>query len=147
MKYKLIINKEAEEEVIAIVHAPGRITEEIENLVLSYEGMDKITGISDNCISQLHFSDIECLTVMERKIIAIDKQGTRYRISQRLCELEKILPSYFIRINKSTLANKNRILRFETVFSGAVNAVFQCGYKEYVSRRCFTEMKRRLTIS
>lgn len=146
MKYKLIIDKESEEEIIAIVHAPSKITEQIENLVLSYTGKDKIAGFSDDGITQLYFSDIECITVIDRKIIAIDMQGVKYRINQRLCELEEILPSYFIRINKSTLANENRILRFETVFSGAVDAIFKCGYKEYVSRRCFAEIKRRLGI-
>ena len=36
-----------------------------------------------------------------------------------------LLPSYFIRINKSTLANEHRILRFDAAFSGGVDAVFQ----------------------
>ena len=146
MKYKLIIDTEREEEIIAIVHTPGEITEQIENLVLSYTGKDRIAGFDDDGITQLYFSDIECVTVIDRRIIAIDVQGKKYRINQRLCELEGILPSYFIRINKSALANENRIMRFDTVFSGAVDAVFKCGYKEYVSRRCFSEIKRRLGI-
>ena len=37
MKYKLIIDKNAEEEIIAIVHAPSKLTEQIENLVCSFE--------------------------------------------------------------------------------------------------------------
>ena len=61
----------------------------------------------------------------------------------RLRDLEQILPSYFIRINKSTLANEHRIDRFDAVFSGGVDAVFRCGYREYVSRRCFAEIRRR----
>lgn len=60
-----------------------------------------------------------------------------------LRDLEDILPSYFIRINKSTLANEHCIARFDAVFSGGVDAVFRCGYREYVSRRCFAEIKRR----
>ncbi len=146
MKYKLIIDKESEEEIIAIVKEPSALTEEIENLVLSYTGKDSITGFNDEVIMQLKFSDIECITVIDRKITAIDVRGIQYRINQRLCELEGILPSYFVRINKSTIANWNRILRFDTVFSGAVDVIFMCGYKDYVSRRCFTEIKRRLDI-
>ena len=60
-----------------------------------------------------------------------------------LRDLEALLPSYFIRINKSTLANEHRIVRFDAVFSGGVDAVFRCGYREYVSRRCFTQIRRR----
>ena len=41
------------------------------------------------------------------------------------------------------LANEHRILRFDAAFSGGVDAVFQCGYREYVSRRCFVEIRRR----
>lgn len=80
---------------------------------------------------------------MERKVIAIDTKGKKYRIQDRLRDLEEILPSYFIRINKSTLANEHRIKRFNTVLTGGVDAVFYCGYREYVSRRCFAEIRRR----
>ncbi len=33
MKYKLIIDKDEDEEIIAKVHAPSSLTEQIENLV------------------------------------------------------------------------------------------------------------------
>jgi len=146
MRYKLIVDKEREEEIIAIVKEPSVLTEEIENLVLAYTGKDILTGFNDDEIIQLKFSDIECITVIDRKMIAINVQGKKYRINRRLFELEEILPSYFVRINKSTIANWNRILRFDTVFSGAVDAIFMCGHKDYVSRRCFVEIKRRLDI-
>ena len=142
MKYKLIIDKDAEEEIIAIVHAPSALTQEIENLVCSYSGSDSIMGYRDDEMRKLPFSEIECITVLDRKVIAIDTSGNHYRISDRLRDLEAVLPSYFIRINKSTLANEHRIARFDAVFSGAVDAVFRCGYREYVSRRCFAEIRR-----
>lgn len=143
MKYKLIIDKTAEEEIIAIVHAPSSLTREIEDLVCSFSGSDSIMGYREDEMRKLTFSEIECITILDRKVIAIDDRGNRYRIQDRLRDLEDILPSYFIRINKSTLANEHRIVRFDAVFSGAVDAVFQCGYREYVSRRCFAEIRRR----
>ena len=143
MKYKLVIDKEAEEEIVAIVHAPSSLTQQIEDLVCSYSGADSLLGYREDEMRRLAFQDIECITVLDRKVIAIDSSGRHYRIPDRLRDLENILPSYFIRINKSTLANEHRILRFDAVFSGSVDAVFQCGYREYVSRRCFAEIKRR----
>ena len=143
MKYKLIIDKEAEEEIIAIVHGPSSLTQQIENLVCNASGLDSIMGYKEDVIRKLTFSEIECITVLERKVVAIDTTGDRYRIQDRLRDLEEILPSYFIRINKSTLANEHRIARFDAAFSGGVDAVFQCGYREYVSRRCFADIKRR----
>jgi len=143
MKYTLIIDKNAKEEIIAIVHAPSSLTEQIENLVCSFDGMDYIIGYQDDEMQKLTFEEIECVTIIKRKVIAIDTNGNQYRIPDRLRDLEAVLPSYFIRINKSTLANEHRILKFNTAFSGGVDAVFKCGYREYVSRRCFSEIKRR----
>jgi DNA-binding LytR/AlgR family response regulator len=143
MKYKLIIDKNAEEEIIAVVHAPSSLTQQIEDIVCSYSGAEGVTGYRDDEMRRLAFADIECITVLDRKVTAIDTEGTHYRIQDSLRDLEEILPSYFIRINKSTLANEHRIARFDAVFSGGVDAVFRCGYKEYVSRRCFAEIRRR----
>ena len=143
MKYKLIIDKDAEEEIIAIVHSPSSLTQKIENLVCSFSGADSIMGYREEELRKLTFGEIECITILDRKVIAIDIFGNHYRVQERLRELENVLPSYFIRINKSTLANEHRILRFEAGFSGSVDAVFQCGFREYVSRRCFAEIRRR----
>lgn len=143
MKYKLIIDKNADEEIIAIVHEPSSLTQQIENLVCNYSGTDSIMGHKDDEMRKLTFQEIECITVLDRKVIAIDVNGNQYRIQDRLRDLEDVLPSYFIRINKSTLANEHRILRFDAAFSGGVDAVFQCGYREYVSRRCFSQIRRR----
>ena len=143
MRYKLIIDKDAEEEIVAIVHAPSALTQQIENLICSYSGPDSILGHREEEMRKLAFSEIECITILDRKVIAIDTQGNHYRLQDRLRDLEEILPSYFIRINKSALANEHRIARFDAVFSGGVDAVFRCGYREYVSRRCFSEIRRR----
>ena len=143
MKYKLIIDKNAEETITAVVHAPSELTAQIENLVRSFDGADSILGYREDGLRRLTFSEIECVTVLERKVVAIDSGGVHYRLQERLRELEALLPSYFIRINKSTLANEHRIARFEAVFSGGVDAVFRCGHRDYVSRRCFAEIRRR----
>ena len=143
MKYKLIINKDAEEEIIVIAHGPSSLTQQIEDLVRNYSGADSMIGYRDDGMRKLAFSEIECITILGRKVIAIDSSGVQYSLKDRLRDLEEYLPSYFIRINKSTLANEHRILRFDAAFSGGVDAVFACGYREYVSRRCFAEIKRR----
>ena len=143
MKYRLIIDKDAEEEIVVIAHAPSSLTREIEDVLRNYSGADFIMGYRDEEIRKLSFGEIECITVLDRKVIAIDTTGNQYLLKERLRDQEDILPQYFIRINKSALANEHRIERFRTVFSGGVDAVFYCGYKEYVSRRCFAEIRRR----
>ena len=143
MKYKLMIDKDAEEQIIAIVHAPSSLTQQIEDLVCGFSGESFIMGYRKEEMRKLPFGEIECITILDRRVIAIDTDGNRYSLKERLRDLEDILPSYFIRINKSTLANEHRIKRFDAVFSGGVDAVFGCGYREYVSRRCFAEIRRR----
>lgn len=143
MKYTLIIDHEKEPEVVVTARARSELTDKIETLVRSYQGADTILAYNEGELTRLPYADVECITVIDRRVIAIDQHSTHYRLKERLCELEGTLPSYFIRINKSTLANSRRIVRFKTTFSGAVDAVFRCGYVEYVSRRCLSDIKRR----
>ena len=58
MKYKLIIDKTAEEEIIAIVHAPSSLTREIEDLVCSFSGSDSIMGYREDEMRKLTFSAV-----------------------------------------------------------------------------------------
>ena len=143
MKYELIIDRDAQESVIVTARAPSALTQKIEDLVRTYSGTDSILGSREDELRRLQFSDIECITILDRKVMAIDREGKEYRIQERLRDLEQLLPSYFIRINKSTLTNEHRIARFDAGFSGSVDAVFHCGYREYVSRRCFAQIRRR----
>ncbi len=113
MKYKLIIDKNADEEIIAIVHAPSSLTQRIEDLVCGYSGADRIMGYSDDEMRKLEFSEIECITIIDRKVVAIDKKGNHYSLKDRLRDLEDILPSYFIRINNATLSQMSFWLRKE----------------------------------
>ena len=66
-----------------------------------------------------------------------------------LRSLDKATENPNFKFIKGSIADKelvNRIFeeeKFDAVFNGSVDAVFMCGYREYVSRRCFTKIKRR----
>ena len=139
----MIIEKKKNEEIVVTVHEPSELTRKIEELVLAYADTDRVTAYTEDDRKLLRFGEIACITVQDGKTCAIDAKGVQYRLKQRLYELEEILPAAFIRINKSAIANETQIERFAASFSGAVDAVFRCGYREYVSRRCFAEIKRR----
>ena len=154
MEFKLTLDPSQPEVVTAAVHARSELTAQIAALsafpITTYI-QDHLGGVvgeeyARDEVRQLPFSQIECLTVIDGKTWAIDRNGDRCRVKMRLYELEAILPACFIRINKSTLANERRLERFVSSFSGAVDAVFQCGWREYVSRRCFAHIKRRFSI-
>ena len=142
MKFTLIIDKEKDEEIVVTVHNRTALIDEIETLISRHT--DRIPGYAEDDIKMLSVSQIECITVLDGKTYAIDSKNHRYRLKQRLYELEQQLPPSFIRINKSALANETRLDRFQVTYAGSVDAVFKCGYTEYVSRRCFAQIKRRL---
>ena len=143
MKFKLIIDKTKDEEIVATVREPSALTEQIQQLVLEYTGTDRITAYGEDDTKILKFQEIVCITVQDGKTYAVDVTAKQYRLKQRLYELEAVLPSSFIRINKSAIAKETQIERFVANFSGAVDVVFKGGYREYVSRRCFAQIKRR----
>ena len=144
MKFRLIIDEKADEEVVATVHSPSALTDELEALITKHTG--RIPGYMEDEIKMLSVAEIECITVLDGKTYAIDSGNRQYRLKQRLYELEAQLPVSFIRINKSTLANKDALDRFTVTIAGSVDAIFKCGYREYVSRRCFAQIKRRLDV-
>ena len=143
MEYKLIIDEKQPETVVVTAHRRSSLTDAIEALLKSNTGTDRIYAYTEDEMKLLLFAEIECITILNGKTYAIDKHAKQYRLKQRLYELESILPTFFIRINKSAFANENRLERFAVTYSGAVDAVFKCGYREYVSRRCFAQIKRR----
>lgn len=144
VKFKLIIDKTAEEEVLARVHQKNYLTDKIEEEVRNYAGENELVAYTQDDIKVLRYSEIECVTVINSKTYAFDTNGKRYKLRQRLYEVGESLPGYFIKINKSSYANRKRIERFSAAFSGSVDVIFKNGYKDYVSRRCFAEIKKEL---
>lgn len=144
MKFKLNIDKNKEEVVEATLHSKGDFSYKLEEMVLGYSGEDSITVYTEDDIKVLKFSEIECVTVDGSKTYAVDVSGERYRLKMRLYEISEILPGYFIKINKSSLANRKQIERFSAAFSGSVDVIFKSGCRDYVSRRCFADIKKEL---
>ena len=143
MVFKLLIDRNCQEEVVATVRARTPLIDEIERLVLQDSLTDQIPGYVEDEIIILSIPEIECFVVEDEKTYAVCTGGKRYLVRKRLYELEKDLPVGFERISKSALANWKAIARFSVQLSGAVDAVFKSGYVECISRRCFAELKRR----
>ena len=143
MIFRLNIDKECREEVIANVHERTPLINEIERLVMTESVTDQLPGYTDDEITMLDIHEIEYFLVEDEKTFAIAKKGRRYQIRKRLYELEELLPADFVKISKSAIANRKHIVKFKVQLSGAVDAVFESGNTECISRRCFAELKRR----
>ena len=122
MRFNLIIDKSKDEEITLSVHERTPLVDKIEEIISEFESPEKLIAYNDEEIKLLIFSDIECVTVIDGKTYAIDTKGSKLRLKKKLFELDEILPPYFIRINKSTIANEKRLEKFKTSFNGAVDA-------------------------
>ena len=146
MKFKLIVDPDQEEQILARVHRRTALIDEIEALVTGESRKGVLTGYDEEDTLLLEVSEIECICVEEGRTLAVCADGRRYRLRGRLYELEEQLGTEFVRINKSALANWKAIRRFKASIAGAVDIEFKSGYTEYVSRRCFAELKRRYDL-
>ena len=143
MVFKLFIDKNCTEEITAIVHERTALIDEIERLVLQESITDKIPGYEYDTIVMLPINCIECFYVENDKTYAHCTNNKQYLIKKRLYELYKLLPGYFEKINKSAIANWNQVLKLKVELSGVVDIVFKSGYVDCISRRCFSELRRR----
>jgi len=143
MIFKLQLDRNHAEEIVATVHQRTALIDEIERLVTQDNLSEQIPGYEEDEIVMLDLKQIDCFFVEDERTYAHCQNGKQYLIRRRLYELEKNLPGYYERISKSAIANWPRISRFRVQLSGAVDAVFKSGYTEYISRRCFAELKRR----
>ena len=143
MIFRLQLDRNRDEEIIAIVHQRTPLIDEIERLATRDSPTDQIPGYEEDDIIMLDLKQIDCFFVEDERTYAHCEDGKQYLIRKRLYELEKILPGCYERISKSAIANWPRIGRFRVQLSGAVDAVFKSGYTECISRRCFAELKRR----
>ena len=144
MKFMITVDSNAEESVSVVVNKKNSFIDDIENLVRNYSGENEITVYSENEFFKLNFENVECIFVMGGKTELISADGKHYFIKERLYEIEQLLPGYFVKINKSAIANERAISRFKSDFGGGVSGEFKCGHSDYVSRRCFAEIKRRM---
>ncbi len=147
MKFKLIITKE-EESITLCVHKRTPLTDKIEELVnnneISIEGIN-INGYLEKDIVPLKLEEISRFYAEEDKCYASVDSKT-YQIKKRLYQIEEILPSYFIRINKSSIININFIKRFNTSWTANVFVELKDGVRVYISRRQLKIVKERLGI-
>lgn len=144
MKFKLIIDKNAEECITAVCHERTPIIDQIESIIQKESNDNSIIGYADDEFKTIEFESIEVIYVEGGKTFAVLDDKRTYRVKLRLYEVESLLPTNFKKLSKSVIGNMKKIDRFSSTITGAVDAVFKCGRKEFVSRRCLAEIKRGL---
>lgn len=140
MKLKIFIDKNAEEEILIYVKEKTALIEKIERIVL---GEGSIAAKRDRTIYNLELSDIVCFTADNNKVFAVTEKQ-KFEVDEKIYELEETLPQNFLKINKSCIANIEKIKSFDAAATGTLCVNFKNGYRDYVSRRRIKNVKERL---
>lgn len=87
----------------------------------------------------------------EGNLVYAHSHNQVYESKYRLYELEKILPSHFMRISKSTICNINEIRSLSRTLTTATSVTFKNSLKTvYVSRMYYkdlqTQLEKRINI-
>ena len=143
MKITTVIDECREEEVVIYLKSENGLSEKIDALI-NGKSSEIIGYESDNMIIIRH-GEVVCFTVMDSRVVCITDKG-KYRIRERLFELEEKLSDKFVKINQSCLANTEKIASFSASVTGSLKVTFKNGYTDYVSRRQLRAVKEKFGI-
>ncbi|MBQ7800187.1 MAG: LytTR family transcriptional regulator [Oscillospiraceae bacterium] len=142
MKCTVVIDKKREQEVVIYAHKRTELINRIEALAAEET---ELVGYNDREAVLMRFDEVFCFCSEDNRVFALC-QNERLRLKERLYKIEESLPSDFVRINQSCIANIKKIARFDTSISGTLRVVFKNGYTDYVSRRQLKNVKERLGL-
>ncbi len=143
MKFSLVLGEDHEDEVVVYAKEESAAVDAIR--AICEEDEKNIVGYLENEIYTLSPYEIACFVSENDLLFAYTAEG-KMRIKSRLSKIEEDLPSCFIRINQSCIANINMVERFDASFSGTLGVIFKNGYRDYVSRRNLKKVKERIGI-
>ena len=143
MKFRFILDKEHEEEVLVYAHKKTSLVDDIEKIVEANN--TEINGFKDGEIIKIIPYDVSCFVSENNKVFAL-VDDERYQIKERIYQLEEILNDTFIKINQSCVANIKKIKKFSSTIGGAVLVTFDNDYNDYIARRELKKVKARIGI-
>ena len=142
MKFTLISDSDKDEVVVyaseenELVKAIRELCERENEPIIAYDEKE---------IYKLSPFEVICFVSDGDRLYAHTERG-RLRVKSRLSRIEEELPSSFLRINQSCIANLSMIERFDASFAGTLGVVFKNGYRDYVSRRNLKKVKERVGL-
>ena len=153
MKVKIrIINPEKEERADLHVHHEDKYVKDL----TEYLEQDMFRSVILICSRDKEIVKVESQnilyieSVMEKQIVHLLENGKTQGDSKdcitkkRLYELERILPSSFVRISKSIIVNSDRIRVFKPMFNGMMEITLDNDENIYISRKYLKEVRNKI---
>ncbi len=140
MKIKVEIDDALDEDEI-VIHTKD-YNDEIKEFIDSFKSKPKIQFFKQDTEYYLDLNTILFFESDNGMVFAHTKKDM-FSVSQKLYELENILPKYFLRISKSTIVNIQKIYSLSHSVSSHL-ITFQDSHKQvYVSRMYYKILKER----
>ena len=96
MKFRLIVDKTREEEVIVYTHKETKLTDELKRIAES--DSKELVGYVEREAYKIMLTEVICFVSEDNNVYAITPEN-RLRIKLRLYQLEEMLDLNFIKIN------------------------------------------------
>lgn len=139
------IEEEKQENAILNLHKSNQHSDEI----ISYLEKENFRTENISCTvdGKLHYVPFFEIIFIESSsnIQILHTQNNSYKCSKRLYELEKILPTYFLRISKSSILNLRCVSVYKPAASGLMKAELINGQEVYISRNYVKKLKEVLS--
>ncbi len=149
MKLYLNVDKAIKETTITI--ETDQLDENVQGIInfingIKEEKIEFLVGKKGEMQYILKPDEIHYIHTEKEQVIAVTSTSS-YMLKEKLYELEVLLPSKFIRLSKSVIANLHELSRFEASFNGTLCVYFKSGAKEYVSRTYVPAIKEALKLN
>lgn len=146
MKIHLIINSEIEETEIHI-HTK-EYNEQIELLMKQLQATQSptmIDGYFNQDIHMLKVGEIYSIYADGPKVY-LQTEEQEFETKKKLYELEVQFSNDFVRVNKSTLINLNKVTSIQLATIGSTQVLLDNGVSIHISRKYLKELKVKLGI-
>lgn len=146
MKIHLVINNDIETTEIHI-HAK-EYNEQIEQLMKQLQATQSPTMIDGYFNQDIHMLKVDEIYSIyaEGPKVYLQTEEQEFEAKKKLYELEAQLAKDFVRINKSTLINLNKITSIQLATLSSTQALLENGVSIHISRKYIKELKSKLGI-
>lgn len=145
MRIRIETAEHDEEEIVIKCH---EYNERIRSLASSLENalrsQDELTLYAEDAEYYIPKHEILFFETFDAKVFAHTKGGV-YVTRYKLFELERVMPSYFVRISKSTIANIKEIISLRRELTGNGEIAFrECDKKVFFSRGYYAHLRTKI---
>lgn len=146
MKIHLVFNNDIETTEIHI-HAK-EYNEQIEQLMKQLQATQSPTMIDGYFNQDIHMLKVDEIYSIyaEGPKVYLQTEEQEFEAKKKLYELEAQLAKDFVRVNKSTLINLNKITSIQLATLSSTQALLENGVSIHISRKYIKELKSKLGI-